>query len=82
MTASGDGTARIWEPFPLAERTAAREDREARLERLRPLIRERVERDGLRATAEGLQRDPVEPGWDERDRELALQVLLEPGIED
>ena len=82
VTASGDGTARIWEPYPLAERLAAVEDREARLERLRPLIRERVERDGLRVTAEGLQGDPVEPGWDARDRELALQVLLGLGLED
>ena len=82
VTASGDGTARIWEPSPVAERLAAVEDREARLERLRPLIRERVERDGLRVTAEGLQGDPVEPGWDARDRELALQVLLGLGLED
>ena len=79
VTASGDGTARIWEPSPLVERLAALEDREARLERLRPLIRERVERDGLRATGEGLKGDSTEPGWDARDRELALQVLLELG---
>ena len=80
VTASGDGTARIWEPYPLAERFAAGADREARIERLRPQIRERVERDGIRTTADQLQRDPAELGWEPRDCELALQVLLESSL--
>ena len=80
LTASGDGTARIWEPYPLAQRLGALEDRESQVKRLRPLIRERMERDGARATAEALQSPDPDSG--PRERELALQVLLQLCLED
>ncbi len=74
VTASGDGTARIWEPYPLAQRFSDRDAREERVRRWRSVIGERIDREGLEATAEGLLR---EDALDSRERETALQVLLE-----
>ena len=75
VTASGDTTLRIWETQPIARRLEARRARREQVARLRPRVLALLDDEGLTVEA-AVERLEAEPQLDDREREVALQLLL------
>lgn len=77
LSSSSDGTAKLWELTPLSTRLSEGRLWDELVERLEPQVRGWLDEHGKRGAAERIE---AMTSFDERERQVALQILLRAGV--